>query len=632
MPEEAPKPFPDPKFPIQPSKEQVQQLTAALLMDSLSIMGLGVPSEKVDSGKLQSWLWDFHHHFDKAFIRTHGAGAHLEYMRKLGQLPSIGPSAELGAASLLAIRTRIYAILGIASDGDPEDAAGVLWGVYRQAVFAHHLLRSSHDLQTGLQSVRMMIDLLGRHSRQRFPIGWNHGVTNEDIQSVIVSRLLTADAAFEDIRQWIRILQAKSLGPDRHSAELDVAAARSAVLQLVHRRAEARHTEIQRAMNEIHALIEMEHELVEDSLIDPFCHNFRIGANERISLGKRGYVELGSALGTDAARQPMTHESRLELENFVDDFLADPESTTRETEQTTGAAMRRIRDIDTNFQPITPSRAFIVWRGAPGSAAEARRVMPRLLRSTVRTAWFATCGNENILRYFADNRYQEFGVDQSFEPQERGPAIQSRETDLALARPIAIHPEEFPVKDWMSFVFGQAIPGTAPAGSALSFGINAVRMLNSADEVLRVDAAQSFACSMSAVEACIGGKGGDLMERVSRRAARLLVPAPSLRADAIDLFKKLYDSRSRFVHGGDCEISHRQAVFMRYLASCVAYALAGFAKAAPRFELPSSEDGIRKYLDSDVFSEGALIGTVTPEFLIDVLGSKQLQSCWVDLK
>jgi hypothetical protein len=156
-----------------------------------------------------------------------------------------------------------------------------------------------------------------------------------------------------------------------------------------------------------------------------------------------------------------------------------------------------------------------------------------------------------------------------------------------------------------------------------------VRLLSSADELLRADPGQSFTCSMSAIEACIGGRGTDLSERVSRRAARLLVPDPLMRAKAIDSFRNLYNIRSRVVHGDDCCVSQRQAVFMRYLASCVVYGLAGFARAAPRFDLPSTEDGIRKYLDSDAFTTGALMGAIVPSFANRVMCSAGPPSSWI---
>ena len=68
---------------------------------------------------------------------------------------------------------------------------------------------------------------------------------------------------------------------------------------------------------------------------------------------------------------------------------------------------------------------------------------------------------------------------------------------------------------------------------------------------------------------------------------------------------------------------------MRYLASCVVYGLAGFARAAPRFDLPSTEDGIRKYLDSDAFTTGALMGAIVPSFANRVMCSAGPPSSWI---
>ena len=621
MPEEAPTPSPIPEFPIQPSQQQVQQLSAALLVDSLSIMGLGVPSESVESGKLRSWLWDFHGNFEPELNEALGADALEEYSCRVMVLPSLEPASDLSPAALLAIRTRIYAVIGLVVDEEPSRTGDRLWGVYRQAIFAHNLLSSSRHMQAELRSVDVMIKLLQRHSPGRFPIGWNHGVTTDDIRDTVVKRLLHPEGIFRDVGRWLRVTKDKSLGPDLNSAMIDPVLARTAIASMIATRSKERHGEIQRTMSEIHALVEMEHELIEDSRIDSFCNNFRIGVAERFSLGSRGHLELGSALGTNADLHPITHDELHEIDRVIDQVASG--NPPQEAEIPRGHNEVTRHKGDHSFEPITPSRAFIVWRGAPESAAEARRTLPRVLQATVRTAWLATFGTSTILEYFADQRYQEY------DPEFRGAAIKSGSPFTTLSMPIAIHPEEFPVKDWMTFVLSQAIPGSAPTGSVLSFGINAVRLLNSADELLRADPGQSFACSMSAIEACIGGRGTDLSEKVSRRAARLLVPNPLMRAKAIDSFRNLYNMRSRVVHGDDCRVSQRQAVFMRYLASCVVYGLAGFARAAPRFGLPSTEDGIRKYLDTDAFTPGALMGAIVPGFANSVMCSAGPSSSWI---
>jgi hypothetical protein len=625
MPEEARRPLPVPEFPIQPSKQQVQRLTAALLADSLSVLGLGVPSQRTESGKLQSWMWGFHGDFEPNIEQTLGKDALAEYRRSVRDVPSIESVAGLSPAQILAIRTRLYAIFGVVEDRDLRQAGDWLWEVYKQAVFAHQWLRNSDTAPGNLRIVEVMTDLLQRHSRQKFESGWNHGLTMEDVRSVVVTSLLHPDAIFCDICCWIRILKDGKLGRDDNSAELDTELARNAISAIIVSRSAERLSDVQRCMSQILALSEMEHELLEDSQIDAFCHNLRISSSEVFPLGPRGHIELGSPLGTSANSQPITGEELAQIDEILEEHKRRTRSPEDEERYRQARAWEK-QSAAHNFEPITPSRALIVWRGAPSSAEAARRSLPILLRATVRTAWLATCGSDSALRLFLDQRYREA------DPEFRGPAVFDSDGAFVLARPIAIHPEEFPVKEWMTFVLSQAIPGSAPSGAALSFGINAVRLLNSADDLLRVDLGQSFACSMSAIEACIGGKGTDLSEKVGRRAARLLVPTPLMRAKAIDSFKTLYSVRSRVVHGDDCRVSRSQAVFMRYLASCVVYGLAGFARAAPRFGLPSSEDGIRKYLDQDAFSDGPLMGAATPWFANKVLCSDGPASTWLESK
>ena len=445
---------------------------------------------------------------------------------------------------------------------------------------------------------------------------------SEDIRDVVVSRLLDADSMFEDFKEWFRLAKEGTLGDDSHFPAVDMKTARQSISELVARVAERRAGQIQRVLSEMLALREMEHELVEDSLIDPFCHNLRIGSSEWFSLGCRGGLNLDSPFATDADQEPITSDDWVEIQRVIEtmDQGTDVEVPTGpDVPQSSQHHRRR----SSSFQPISPSRIFIAWRGAPRSANEARRLLPPLVRSAVRTAWLATLGGmEDMLEYFADQRYR------SDDPGLRGAAVKPGTLGFDFSHPISVHPEHFPVREWLKLVLAQATSDADSSSDGFLFGINAVRMLSTADVVLREHPAQSFACSMSAVETCVGGKGEGLGDRVARRVARILVSAPSGRAQAVDVLKGLYNVRSRVVHGDECQVSVRQAVFMRYIASCVVYSLAGLAKAAPRFGFPGSSDGIRKHLDSQAYSGGPLIGTDSSPFFERVCGSGHLKSVW----
>jgi hypothetical protein len=620
MPEDTPAPVPpSPAFPVNLPKQQLQQLTAALLSDSLSLLGVGFPSCEIDSSALQQWLWQFEGGFDDEVKSIHGQAGLDQFHHDVRNPPAIEASANLPPASLLALRTRVLAVIGLLDHEQGKGTNQTLWGVYRQSTFANQVLRGPECFQPQLRSQAILSTIVAKQLRLPSDFGWAHGLTAEDIRWAVTNRLLDAESIYEDFLAWARVVKAGKLGAETTSAELDTDEARAAITFLIEDATRRRSTGIQRAVSELCAIREMEHELIEDSMIDPFCHNLRMGAREKFNLGDRGAFELDSAFGTCENSVPMTSEAMLDLMSELEN-AAGP--TAQESSQKDADARPSRRE--TNFQSISPTRMFIAWRGAPCSASEARKRIPTVLRATVRTAWLATLGNDPVLEYFADQRYQEA------DPQYRGAAIQSCYWGINRAYPIAEFPEEFPIRQWADFVLSQAIPGSRDSGAdSRSFGINAMRLLNSADELLRVNPGQSFACSMAAVEACLGGKGENLADRVARRSARLLVPEIELRAKAVELIKLLYNTRSRIVHGDDCDVSVRQAAFMRYTASCVVYALAGFAMAAPRFGLPSTEDGLRRHLDEDGYSPGALIGTVTPRFLVDVLKSEILRVAWV---
>lgn len=76
---------------------------------------------------------------------------------------------------------------------------------------------------------------------------------------------------------------------------------------------------------------------------------------------------------------------------------------------------------------------------------------------------------------------------------------------------------------------------------------NAVQLLSQAD--LQVDDAIGLSLSMAAIEALLGEKGPEIAKTLADRIAALLEPDLRKRANAVKLVKKLYNSRSRALHG-----------------------------------------------------------------------------------
>jgi hypothetical protein len=229
--------------------------------------------------------------------------------------------------------------------------------------------------------------------------------------------------------------------------------------------------------------------------------------------------------------------------------------------------------------------------------------------------------HDAMLEYFADPNH----VCRS--AMNRGASIE-REWGLDDVYPISTFPENYPVQNWIQDVLGYAVLESPSASDEIP-STNAVRLLNSADALREVDPARAFLCAMTAIEVGLGGKGSDLSEKVSRRMARLLIPALSARAGAIEVFKGLYDIRSRIAHGDDYRVSTRQAVFMRYVASCVTFSLCGYMRTAKRLGNPSSLDEVRKALDAGQFTADIPIGAEHHPFLVSVVASPAELANWV---
>jgi hypothetical protein len=615
--------LPETSFPVKPTKQHAQAITAALLVDSLSALGVGAPSARADTSRLRQWFFDYSGELWSELEELYGSQAVFELERHFFSLPAIGSASTLAVLELLAIRARVQAVLEISGIAGSQSAAEQLWAIHRQAVFAHGTL-ASYDAGAGLlRSVLAMRESICGSGKPRIRVDWSSGLTLSDVNCAVIGGLLDSESITADYRCWFQLLKSPVFAAGRPLVEFDAAAARSAIREMTLHRVGVRSPAISRVLSELDALREMERELIDDSRIDPFVTDLWVGEKERFSLGRRGHIELAAAFRVRPNSRVMTEEEWSEFHAALENpaLVHEPAHEA----QLAGQGQRNRADQDQiYFEPIGSTRVFIAWRGAPASGAEARRHIPAVLRSAVRTAWMATLGRDSALRYLVDSRYQEFDA------EGRGAAMHGFNPIAQSGMAIALHPEEFPIRLWIDHVLAQAVSDESTPAAGRSCAINAVRLLHTADELLHTSPAQSFLCSMSAIEAGLGGRGADLCERVARRAARLLVGELAERQLAIEAFRALYNTRSRIAHGDQCQVSARQAVFMRYVASCVAYSLAGVVRAAPRFGIAASEDGVRKFLDSDQFTAGLPVGAVEHHFLIEVLKSPERLAYWVE--
>lgn len=251
----------------------------------------------------------------------------------------------------------------------------------------------------------------------------------------------------------------------------------------------------------------------------------------------------------------------------------------------------------------------VVWRGGTCSLLAAQREIPRLIATATRTAVLSLRGEPWVLSRLRSITTHGVSDDDFYSPRVH--------REHVVCENIGNFPADFPVRKWIERVVQDGTSDNAPEDS---FAGNSCRLFVEADGFLGSNPRQSFVCSMAAIEACLGGVGTDLGKRLGQAFGRLLCPAGDRRPKAIELFERLYDLRSRVVHGAPISIDVRQAVFMRYIASCVAYNFTGFASARKRLAEGSDNSSIRKFLtERDLYRNDILPGTTECEYLLKML-------------
>jgi hypothetical protein len=123
---------------------------------------------------------------------------------------------------------------------------------------------------------------------------------------------------------------------------------------------------------------------------------------------------------------------------------------------------------------------------------------------------------------------------------------------------------------------------------------NAMHLLVEADRQEHNSVA--LALSFSAIESLICSKKDGIADELSRNVATLLEPEASERIEAIKAVKKLYDSRSRLLHGVQIEFEHEVQAKVRILA-------AGCLHAVTEWITCNIKMGKEKSVRADLFSE-----------------------------
>ncbi len=127
---------------------------------------------------------------------------------------------------------------------------------------------------------------------------------------------------------------------------------------------------------------------------------------------------------------------------------------------------------------------------------------------------------------------------------------------------------------------------------------NAVRLLSEADR--QTSDAVKLALSVTALEALLGKKGSEIAGNLADGIAVLLEPDPSHRAAASEFVKKLYDARSRVLHGDSVDDAGVPVEAARTLAAGCLYGLC-------------FRDGLRHRLGDDPDAPEALLAELRRE-------------------
>lgn len=123
---------------------------------------------------------------------------------------------------------------------------------------------------------------------------------------------------------------------------------------------------------------------------------------------------------------------------------------------------------------------------------------------------------------------------------------------------------------------------------------NAVHLLVQADG--QVEPAVMLALSFSAIEALICSKREGIADELARNAATLLQHNPDLRSHTIKRAKKLYDLRSKVLHGSQTNVDDGTEVEARRLAAAILAATIGWTEFVSR--LGESKWGKAEFFDA----------------------------------
>jgi predicted component of type VI protein secretion system len=458
---------------------------------------------------------------------------------------------------------------------------------------------------------------------------WQDRILIEDIYEAFSRRVLTEDGIKADFRALVKpMLDLGINGANEWQAgKYDFADARKAMIEAMEPRLKARHADCQDALDELCATASIDHQWVADLEIDARCAELGIKGSGgfEISLGKTDFVRIFPAFGARLVDEEAVR--RVAKDPLLFEQLQMPESTGSDSTKSPSPAgdeavpndvlREDLADWLTAIQgygQLPNARGVFVWRGTKRSAARASREVARAIRTGVMTGWLAASGDEHVISFVGDANYDPYELNWD-KVSYLGGAVR----EGVQAQSIDSFPETFPIAQFLQTSINGMCDVATESTKSYRFVAGALRLLGDCDAMLSSFPAQAFVAAMSAVEACVGGKGSDLAKTVARRCGRLLVDDLRLRASADQLLSDLYDHRSRIVHGEQCDTSTKDAVLMRYVASCVVFNCAGLARAMGRLDDDAGAKSVIRALDQDNYGQSLMPGVTRSSYLLRIL-------------
>ena len=484
------------------------------------------------------------------------------------------------------------------------------------ALSANKILLASPEKTLIFLGAKFFIDSVLKNSNIN-STNWRSGLSEKDILDIYINHVLGTESIkldFECFHAIFLIFQENSYVGKSEKKKLQSYQQRnSLVTNTINQRISMRFDGIKVAIDYCRLLRKIEHESIIDPKIDSFCtvfgqnnYDLQVGTLT-FNVCQRGSLKLAPPFDI-SVRNKSNLISNLKICN-EGEISTTPAEDFEEQDTDAEKFMRE----EHGLSPLGGMRGLLLWSGGQHSFDCAKSELCKILPSAIRTAWLVISGGESALGYLIDPLYR--CEDNGY----RDPSVNGPSGNFSDMEDIRTFPEVFPIFKWIQQSIDHAFNVGENQGQSPDFLSNALLLLREADDMMSISPRQTFACSMAAVEVCLGGKGGELSQRIVQRMSRLLINQSNLRTTAEKLFLLLYELRSKIVHGDMCEISLEAAVFMRYVASCVVFNAGGFSKTLARMGNAGSVKDIRSELDIDKYGEQLLPGVLECKYLLHLI-------------